>query len=446
AEAGGAGCILPDLPVQESALWREHADKHGLATVFVVPPSSRDARPAAITAAGSGVVYAAALLGATGTRESVGAHAEDLVRRTRATTDLPVCVGLGVSDAAQAAEVAAFADGVIVGSAFVKLMLDAPAAAAGVAAVRSLAGDLAAGVRRRACPPGGTRGRPVRSYGSLVRVDLGPGRRGAPPRFVLRGVSEKNRDAKRRTARERLAAEREKQKAAEKRRRTLIVGASVVCVLGLAAVIGVVAANAGKDDGSESAGPVVAPSGALGKDGLAIPVGKESAGSTLTVWEDFRCPACKSFETAYGPTIHELTDAGELKVEYHLVTLIDGNMGGTGSRASANAAACAQDAGKSTAYHDVLFANQPPETDDAFADDGKLIELAGKVEGLDTPAFRSCVEDGTHNSWVVKSNEAFQKGDFSGTPTVLLDGKNIYQDQSMTPAKLKQLVQEANQG
>src|SRR5690606_4540193 len=121
-------------------------------------------------------------------------------------------------------------------------------------------------------------------------------------------------------------------------------------------------------------------------------------------------------------------------------------MGGTGSRASANAAACAQDAGKFTAYHDVLFANQPPETDDAFADDGKLIELAGKVEGLDTPAFRSCVADGTHNSWVVKCNEAFQKGDSSGTPTVLLDGKNIYQDQSMTPAKLKQLVQEANQG
>ncbi|CAL9563848.1 hypothetical protein SUDANB70_04719 [Streptomyces sp. enrichment culture] len=277
-------------------------------------------------------------------------------------------------------------------------------------------------------------------------MDLGPGRRGAPPRFVLRGVSEKNRDARKRTARERLAAEREKQKAAEKRRRTLIVGASVVCVLALAAVIGVVAANAGKDDGSEAGGPVVAPSGALGKDGLAIPVGEEGAKSTLTVWEDFRCPACKSFETAYGPTIRELTDAGQLRAEYHLVTLIDGNMGGSGSRTSANAAACAQDAGKFAPYHDVLFANQPPEPDDAFADESRLIELAGQVDGLDTPAFRSCVEDGTHNSWVVKSNEAFQKGDFSGTPTVLLDGKNIYQDQSMTPAKLKQLVQEANKG
>ncbi|MGC0425557.1 tryptophan synthase alpha chain [Streptomyces sp. SAI-195] len=83
AEAGGAGCILPDLPVQESALWREHADKHGLATVFVVAPSSRDARLAEITAAGSGFVYAASLMGVTGTRESVGAQAEDLVRRTR---------------------------------------------------------------------------------------------------------------------------------------------------------------------------------------------------------------------------------------------------------------------------------------------------------------------------------------------------------------------------
>jgi protein-disulfide isomerase len=258
-------------------------------------------------------------------------------------------------------------------------------------------------------------------------------------------VSEKNREGKR-TAREKLAVEREKQKSAEKRRRALIVGGAVVAVLGLAAVIGVVAANAGKDDDSEASGPVVAPSGAQGKDGLAIPVGKDSAKSTLTVWEDFRCPACKSFETAYRPVIHELTNAGQLKTEYHLVTLIDGNMGGSGSRNAANAAACAQDAGKFPAYHDVLFDNQPQEVDDAYASNDKLIELAGKVDGLDTPAFRKCVEDGTHNSWVAKSHQAFNKGGFSGTPTVLFDGKNIYQDRTMTPAKLKQMVQEQNKG
>ncbi|MGW1951830.1 DsbA family protein [Streptomyces sp. NPDC001920] len=258
-------------------------------------------------------------------------------------------------------------------------------------------------------------------------------------------MSEKNPEGKR-TARERLAVEREKQKAADKRRRALIVGASVVCVLGLAAVIGVVAANAGKDDGSEASGPVVGPSGAQGKDGLAIPVGEESAKSTLTIWEDFRCPACKSFEDAYRSTIHELTDSGKLKVRYHLATIIDGNMGGSGSRNAANAAACAQDVGKFVPYHDVLYRNQPPEIDDAFAENGKLLQLAGKVDGLDTPAFRKCVEDGTHDSWVDKSNEAFKKSGFSGTPTVLLNDKNIYQDQTMTPAKLKQMVEAAAQG
>ncbi|MFC4497423.1 tryptophan synthase subunit alpha [Streptomyces ovatisporus] len=150
AEAGGAGCILPDLPVEESAGWRRAARQHGLATVFVVAPSSKDERLAKITAAGSGFVYAASLMGVTGTRESVGREAQDLVTRTKATTELPVCVGLGVSNAQQAEEVAEFADGVIVGSAFVKLLLAHPDdLEAGLAGVKALAGELAEGVRRR---------------------------------------------------------------------------------------------------------------------------------------------------------------------------------------------------------------------------------------------------------------------------------------------------------
>ncbi|HWM39328.1 MAG TPA: tryptophan synthase subunit alpha [Streptomyces sp.] len=150
AEAGGAGCILPDLPVEESETWRKAAEQHGLATVFVVAPSSRDERLAKITAVGSGFVYAASLMGVTGTRQSVGQEAQDLVSRTRATTQLPVCVGLGVSNAEQAEEVAEFADGVIVGSAFVKQLLAHPDdLEAGLAGVKTLAGELAEGVRRR---------------------------------------------------------------------------------------------------------------------------------------------------------------------------------------------------------------------------------------------------------------------------------------------------------
>ncbi|MEV4147210.1 tryptophan synthase subunit alpha [Amycolatopsis sp. NPDC049691] len=147
ADAGGAGCVLPDLPVAESAQWRRQADEHGLATVFVVAPSSTDEQLAETAAAGTGFVYASALLGVTGTRESVDRAAAALVRRLRSHTGLPVCVGMGVSDADQAAEVAGFADGVIVGSALVETLLDR---AGDTAALERLTGRLASGVRARA--------------------------------------------------------------------------------------------------------------------------------------------------------------------------------------------------------------------------------------------------------------------------------------------------------
>lgn len=255
-------------------------------------------------------------------------------------------------------------------------------------------------------------------------------------------MSEKNREGKR-TARERLAAERKKQRTAEKRRRGLIVGGAVVGVLALAAAGGVLAASAGKDDGA-SAGPVVTPSGAQGKDALAIPVGEDGARSTLTVWEDFRCPVCKTFEDAYRSTLHELTDSGQLKIEYHFATIIDGNMRGSGSLRATNAAACAQDAGKFPEYHDVLYQNQPQEADDRFADNGRLLDLAEKVDGLRTDAFEKCVEDGTHDSWVAKSAAAFRESGHQGTPTVLLNGKQLFEDGTLTPDKFKRMVVEAN--
>ncbi|MBD0711853.1 MULTISPECIES: thioredoxin domain-containing protein [unclassified Streptomyces] len=263
-------------------------------------------------------------------------------------------------------------------------------------------------------------------------------------------MSEKSSGDGSRSARERLKEQREYEKSREKRRRVLIVSAAVVGVLGLAAVVGVIAAGADKGGGSDKAAPVVPPAGAIDEDGKpAIPTGKADAPSTLSVWEDFRCPACAQFENVMRGTIHELQGSGALKVEYHLATLIDGNMGGSGSLRAANAAACAQGAGKFTAYHDTLYTNQPLETDDAFAKNAKLIELAAKVPGLDTPTFRSCVNDGTHDSWVVKSNQAFQNGGFRGTPTVLLNGESIFPtkgNEQISPANLKKWVAEADKG
>jgi tryptophan synthase alpha chain len=149
AAAGGSGLITPDLPPEEAGSWLDAAAELGLDAVFLVAPSSSDERLELISSACRGFVYAASVMGVTGARSQVGSAAEGLVARVRQHTALPVAVGLGVSTAAQAAEVAGYADGVIVGSAFVQRLLSATDEQAGVAAVGQLASELAAGVRGR---------------------------------------------------------------------------------------------------------------------------------------------------------------------------------------------------------------------------------------------------------------------------------------------------------
>lgn len=148
ASAGGAGLITPDLVPDEATGWIAAADAHDLDKVFLVSPSSTDARLAMTTAACRGFVYATAVMGVTGARESTSELAAPLVERTKKVTDLPVAVGLGVSNGDQAAEVAQHADGVIVGSAFVRVLLDAPDRTTGLEALADLTRDLADGVRR----------------------------------------------------------------------------------------------------------------------------------------------------------------------------------------------------------------------------------------------------------------------------------------------------------
>ena len=146
--AGGAGLITPDLIPDEAGQWIAAADKHDLDKVFLVAPSSTPERLASVTAACRGFVYATAVMGVTGARASVGEAADALVSRTREHTDLPVCVGLGVSTGDQAAQVGRFADGVIVGSALVRCLTEATTPEAGLEALGDLARELADGVRK----------------------------------------------------------------------------------------------------------------------------------------------------------------------------------------------------------------------------------------------------------------------------------------------------------
>ena len=149
ASAGGAGLITPDLIPDEADEWLAAAQAYGLDHVFLAAPASSDERLRNAVAHSRGFVYAASIMGVTGTREQVSNSAPRLVSRLRQVTDLPIGVGLGVRDGGQAAAVVEYADGVIVGSALIRCLLEAPDEASGLAALRALSAELAAGVRHR---------------------------------------------------------------------------------------------------------------------------------------------------------------------------------------------------------------------------------------------------------------------------------------------------------
>jgi tryptophan synthase alpha chain len=145
--AKGSGVITPDLTVEESDTWRAESDKNLLNRIYVVAPSTTSDRLAKVTSECSGFIYAASLMGVTGTRDAVSANASSLVSRIRATSNTPVAVGLGVSTKEQAKVVASYADGVIVGSAFIKLIQENGAGRSGLKKVKKLAQSLSEGVR-----------------------------------------------------------------------------------------------------------------------------------------------------------------------------------------------------------------------------------------------------------------------------------------------------------
>ncbi|MEO6126625.1 MAG: tryptophan synthase subunit alpha [Ilumatobacteraceae bacterium] len=137
--AGISAAIVPDLPLEESELWCTAADAEGIETVMLAAPTAPDERLPRIAARARGFVYSVGLLGVTGERQSLAESATNLARRLKAVTDVPVLVGVGVSNAAQAREACGVADGVIQGASVVRRLMDSGPDAVGdyVAEVRA---------------------------------------------------------------------------------------------------------------------------------------------------------------------------------------------------------------------------------------------------------------------------------------------------------------------
>ena len=240
------------------------------------------------------------------------------------------------------------------------------------------------------------------------------------------GKNPKNPSQKAKTsARERMRAERARQEKRARIRRQAIVGVSVAAVLALAAGLGIALSGAGDED---SAGkPLVVPANTTGPGGTVITYGDPKEKNTLKIYEDPRCPYCAKFEQANGATVKKLADEGKYKVEYHFATFLDNNLGGQGSKRALNALGAAVNEGtdKFMAYHQVLYANHPNESDDAFADTSHLLDLASRVKGLRTPEFDKAVKELTYLPWVEKVSAEFDKSGVTGTPTVVLNGKRL---------------------
>ncbi|MFC9245440.1 DsbA family protein [Streptomyces sp. NPDC057136] len=246
-------------------------------------------------------------------------------------------------------------------------------------------------------------------------------------------MSKRNTQANKAAARDRLRAERERQAKKDKARKQIVVGVSVVAVLAIAGGVSYGVMQLNKPSAWEAAADaknVTAPKNTSGDDGTTVVVGKSTAKKTLELYEDSRCPICATFEQTVGETVAKDVDAGKYKVKYVGATFIDNSDNGEGSKNALSALGAALNVSPEAFmdYKAALYSAKyhPQETEDKFAKDSFLIEVANSVDALKgNAAFEKDVEDGTYDAWAMKMSKAFDKSGVEGTPTLKMDGKTV---------------------
>lgn len=170
------------------------------------------------------------------------------------------------------------------------------------------------------------------------------------------------------------------------------------------------------------------PKGATGPTGgIVVNADKVKAGApTLDIYEDFQCPACEQLEKAVGPTIKQMSEAGEVKVAYHIKNFLDANLGNDSSTRAGNAAACAADVGAFQAFHDQVYAHPPAKEGDGYTD-AQLEQFAtgAGISGANLVTWKKCVADKKYDSYIKGVDEATAKAGVNSTPTLQVNGKTF---------------------
>lgn len=217
-------------------------------------------------------------------------------------------------------------------------------------------------------------------------------------------------------------------------RRRVGVMVAVVALVVTAVIGGVLWQRSRSGPGPAEAKQVAAAYPVVLEDGVVI-AGKDDAGVTVDIYEDFLCPACGTFENRDAAAIESALVGGSVRVRYHIVNILDDLSNPPGySTDAGNAAMCAADAGQFPSYHASLFAKQPREGGRGYTDD-QLVQL-GRDVGITDSTFESCVRSGTHDN-DVRAQEQAAAADESllrtypdgrrafATPTVVVDGDRV---------------------
>jgi protein-disulfide isomerase len=229
---------------------------------------------------------------------------------------------------------------------------------------------------------------------------------------------------------ERAKAMRDAERKSAQRKRSFMIGGIVTVVILLVVALGIGISASRSNNGGKIVVPVA--SSLLGADYAKTGtfVGKNTAPVTMDAYEDFHCSVCDQFESQVGTTVTKMIADGTLRVRYHMLTIIDANIGGNYSARSANAFAAAVTYGganangvsRAGAFHAALYKNYPPESNVNGLTNAKMIQLAKSV-GITSQQFIDAVNGDTYKGWVNKTTDNSSKAKVTGTPTFFVNGK-----------------------
>jgi protein-disulfide isomerase len=247
------------------------------------------------------------------------------------------------------------------------------------------------------------------------------------------------RAAARRRIEEKRAAEAAAQARAARRRRTLIGGIAAALAIVIAVVVVIALQSARTSTAADAPVPPHLTDG-------AIVVGNAAAPVTIDLYEDLQCPICKQFEAQSGRALAGMVSAGTVQLHYHPMAFLDSSANQHYSTRALNAAAAVLDARGPEAFqkfHDVLYANQPPESGPGLTDK-QLIDYAAQVGATGT-TVQNQIRDLTYGDWAKQVTDQASKDGVTGTPTVFVDGHQL-QAADLTPTGLATAVQAAQGG